>query len=116
MPTSDDARADERWARGIDDEDAAETQRAIVGAQLDAYRESLDPANAPPCSTCGGGGRVLIERVEYVSRDMAIDAGDLQMEGMEYCRGEEWVDCPDCPTSGPPEASRADLDDLDLPF
>lgn len=114
--TTDDERAEERRVRGIDDDEGEDARRAVLGAQLDAYRDSLDPANAPPCGSCGGGGRVLIDRVAYVTRDMAIDAGAPEMEGMQMADGQEWVDCPDCQTPGPPPAARADLDDLDLPF
>lgn len=89
--TTDDDRADERRARGIDDEEA------------------------PPCSTCGGACRIEIRRVQYVSRDMATDAGAPEMEGMEIDDGTEWIDCPDCPPPTPP-LSPADRIDLDLPF
>lgn len=92
MGTTDEDRARERDARGIDEEDPE------------------------PCRACGGGRRVLVPRTAYVSRDMAIDAGDLALEGMPMDDGEEWVDCPECRTPGPPPAPRAVLDDLDLPF
>jgi hypothetical protein len=79
------------------DDELGSLDRDILGDQLDRYRDAQDPANVPPCQTCGGRGEVPVERVEYVSRDMAIDAGDRDLEGSVYHAGEEWVDCPDCP-------------------
>lgn len=102
---------------GNDDEGFEErASREVLGAQLDAYRESLDPTNAPPCGTCGGGGRVLVDRFAYVTRDMASDADEPGMEGMQMHDGQEWVDCPECNGPPVPESRPSDLDDLDLPF
>ena len=35
------------------------------------------------CEYCGGSGVVQHEYMHYVTREMAIDAGDRSMEGME---------------------------------
>lgn len=51
------------------------------------------------CEKCNGQGRVYWTDIHYVTRDMAIDAGEPSMEGMpmEEQRDEE---CPDCNGSG----------------
>jgi DnaJ-class molecular chaperone len=42
-----------------------------------------------PCPSCGGQGR------KFVTREMAIDAGDRQLEGTEWgcsnCNGDGWI-------------------------
>lgn len=48
-----------------------------------------------PCERCGGSG--AIEWVEYVTHDMATDAGEPDMEGMPMPYSTE---CPDCGGSG----------------
>lgn len=47
-----------------------------------------------PCATCGNEGRVPMGE-HFVTRDMAIDAGDRSMEGMSM--GIEYAECRDCP-------------------
>jgi hypothetical protein len=51
------------------------------------------PDHKTSCEACGGTGAVEIGR-HYVTRDMAIDAGDRSMEGMEI--GVEYGPCPEC--------------------
>jgi hypothetical protein len=65
--------------------------------------DQRDGMQAPPdnsdiyCETCGGSGEVIIGE-NRVTRDMAIDAGDLQYEGQfhSYAYGS----CPDCEGTG----------------
>ena len=45
-----------------------------------------------PCENCDGGGEVRAR----VTRDMAMDAGDLEMEGQEIAS----VACPHCHGTG----------------
>lgn len=42
------------------------------------------------CPNCDGSGAVMrqVSCRQYVSRDMAMDAGDLSMEGALYCDDE----------------------------
>lgn len=49
------------------------------------------------CPTCGGSGRVALEE-QFVTRDMAMDAGDLALKGQSL--GFEEGGCPDCNGSG----------------
>lgn len=51
------------------------------------------PENMTPCPCCGGEGRETIGRL-YVTHDMALDAGDPNMEGMYI--GEDWAECAEC--------------------
>ena len=55
-----------------------------------------------PCPACGGYG--LIKEINYVTRDMAIDAGDLRWEG-EPMRSEHI--CPECGGAGEFEIENA---------
>jgi hypothetical protein len=55
------------------------------------------------CEACGGEGRVE-GIVGYVTRDMALDACEPDMEGMPY-PGE--VPCPECEGTGVPEERRS---------
>lgn len=50
-----------------------------------------------PCTTCGGSGQEVVGE-NYVTEDMAIDAGDRSMAGMfhSYAYGP----CSDCDGSG----------------
>ena len=48
------------------------------------------------CPNCQGQGRMLMG-VNYVSRDMATDAGEPAMEGMPM---EDWAACPYCGGGG----------------
>ena len=51
------------------------------------------------CPECDGSGVKCIglHPVEYVSRDMARDAGDLTLEGSVYRQEEpEWAQCQWC--------------------
>lgn len=49
------------------------------------------------CAVCEGTGRVEAGR-HIVTRDMAIDAGEPSMEGMDF--GPEWMACPCCSGDG----------------
>lgn len=53
------------------------------------------------CPECGGEGRIPIGN-RYVTRDMAIDAGDRSMEGMYY--ETEYARCRRCGGDGTVEA------------
>jgi hypothetical protein len=65
--------------------------------------DARDGAQFPPndsdeiCETCGGGGEVCIGN-RYVTRDMAIEAGDRSLEGQFY--GHVMGECPDCDGTG----------------
>lgn len=48
------------------------------------------------CEMCGDSGVVQVERIEYVTHDMAIDAGAPEMEGQPQPQGFEEVPCPQC--------------------
>ena len=48
------------------------------------------------CEMCGDSGVVQVERIEYVTHDMAIDAGDRSLEGQPVPAGFEDVPCPAC--------------------
>lgn len=58
--------------------------------------------DAADCETCGGSGMVTREVMHYVTHDMALDAGEPEMEGMPMPR--RWEDvCPDCLGTGKPD-------------
>ena len=48
------------------------------------------------CEMCGDSGVVQVERIEYVTRNMAIDAGDPELEGQPVPQGFEDIPCPAC--------------------
>jgi hypothetical protein len=48
------------------------------------------------CEMCGDSGVVQVQRIEYVTRDMAMDAGFPEMEGQPVPQGFENVPCPAC--------------------
>jgi hypothetical protein len=50
-----------------------------------------------PCPDCQGEGRIPIGE-HFVTRDMAIDAGEPNMEGMSM--GIEWGTCSRCQGGG----------------
>lgn len=50
-----------------------------------------------PCPDCEGGGAVALG-VHYVSREMAVDAGDPSMEGQ--VAEVEYEPCPRCRGTG----------------
>lgn len=56
--------------------------------------------NTEPCETCGGSGRVFWEEphYEYVTKDMATDAGEPQLVGQQIQWGTDQCEgvCPDC--------------------
>lgn len=68
MPSENTTEADERWFRGVDEPETA------------------------TCPECGGSGGVL---GGYVTRDMAMDAGEPDMEGMPVP-----TPCPTCDGHG----------------
>ena len=45
------------------------------------------------CEMCQGEGQICLGE-RFVSHDMALDAGEPQMEGMHY--GYEYGECPNC--------------------
>ena len=48
------------------------------------------------CELCGGSGEVQVcIGIDYVSRDMATDAGEPAMEGMPM-EQFDWERCPEC--------------------
>ena len=49
------------------------------------------------CPDCQGGGQIPIGE-HYVTREMAIDAGCLELEGAFY--DIEWGRCPSCSGNG----------------
>jgi hypothetical protein len=50
-----------------------------------------------PCPICEGSGYVLVPVMEqYVTRDMAIDAGDPSLEGSSMRVEYEAVECRAC--------------------
>lgn len=55
------------------------------------------PSDPKPCELCGGSGQEVIGE-HYVTRDMAIDAGEPAMEGMSA--GVEWGPCSECDGAG----------------
>ncbi len=69
-----------------------------------------------PCLTCGGS-RVVGPEPIYgtVTRDMAIDGGDLSLEGQPIQIGEDWLPCPDCNRGEHDDEENDDGDD-DRPF
>lgn len=71
-------------------------QKAIARRPLPAEFAHL---KGEPCRSCEGERQVLItSQPRYVTRDMAIDAGDLSMEGsLMPGTGEDYYEpCPDC--------------------
>jgi DnaJ-class molecular chaperone len=48
------------------------------------------------CETCGGAGTVPMPHYDFVTHEMALDAGDPQYEGQQIQTGVEDVTCPDC--------------------
>lgn len=48
------------------------------------------------CEMCGDTGIVQVERIEFVTRGMAIDAGTPEMEGQPMPCGSEDMPCPAC--------------------
>lgn len=47
------------------------------------------------CKNCQEGN-VFIQHTVTVSRDMAMDAGDLSLEGAAWDWGSEWIGCDCC--------------------
>ncbi len=47
------------------------------------------------CKNCQEGN-VLIQHTVTVSREMAMDAGDLSLEGAAWDWGSQWVGCDCC--------------------
>ena len=63
-----------------------------------AYCEQEKPTIEITCPECGGaGGREFA--MEYVSHDMALDAGDPELEGQEWGRPDP-EPCQRCETTG----------------
>lgn len=57
---------------------------------------ALVPLPSDHCEMCGDSGVVQVQRIEYVTHDMAIDAGDRSLEGQPVPNGTESVPCPSC--------------------
>jgi DnaJ-class molecular chaperone len=58
---------------------------------------STTPSGTEQCEACEGSGRVPVGE-HFVTREMAIDAGDRAMEGMSM--GIEYGPCPECSGTG----------------
>lgn len=51
----------------------------IIDASADAVPGYCEELTGGPCGDCCGGPHIR----QYVTRDMAMDAGDLSLEGQE---------------------------------
>lgn len=85
----------------------ADAARILRENAFELYDGAPAPAVEPPqqCSDCQGSGRIPIGE-HFVTRDMAIDGGDVQLEGQSM--GVEFGPCPSCGGGGlvalqPPE-------------
>ena len=65
-------------------------------APLDEVGKPEPVAPEDRCEMCGDSGVVQVERIEYVTRDMAIDAGTPELEGQPVPQGFENMPCPAC--------------------
>lgn len=52
------------------------------------------------CEACCGAGAVPMPHVEYVTREMALDACEPSLEGQPIQTGVEDVTCPNCNGTG----------------
>jgi hypothetical protein len=64
-----------------------------------------------PCPTCGGGGAVPETVYGTVTRDMALDACEPELEGQPIPIGEDWLPCPDCNRGEHDDEENDDRDD-----
>lgn len=60
----------------------------------------------PKCPNCEGTGAINYRPAQYVSRDMALDAGDPSLEGSIYTE-ESWDACDVCGGTGEVKAAHA---------
>lgn len=60
------------------------------------------------CEVCDGVGHFWITHTEFVTKEMAMDAGDLSLEGSEYNWWEEEKICDCCGGAGEIEGHLCD--------
>lgn len=79
--------------------ECAEQVRAILRGEGPMGWESREAQEPPKCATCNGEGVIVAKYWprQEVTREMAMDAGDLSMAGSLYSDEEyEYEPCPDC--------------------
>lgn len=67
---------------------------AAIAQAVEAEREACCEAIRVACPACGGSGVCVTGGVEYVTRDMALDACEPAMEGMPIY--QDTVECEYC--------------------
>lgn len=75
------------------------------------------PLTPDLCPMCRGERGRYVEVVVQITREMAMDAGDLNLEGEPWHWGDEWRECPECGGTGgaPSDDSSSTLLPLEEP-